>query len=384
MRRYINRVIIFFMLICMATTLTGCWDYAEMTNLKYVAGMAIDKDKNTNEYILTLEILDAPVSGKSINSTIVQTKGKTIHRGLRDAIKKVGKMLQMSHAKVVIISKDIAIEGLIPVIDLINRDVEVRNDMYVMISEKDTAAEILNKDKKPEEILSFGLASAIASSSKTGEYINQEVFKLIKQISTKGMSATAPMVNIKKDGKETFIEIVGTAIFKKEKMIGKLNKTETMMLSILIENKIKFVMPIVLGEDKNISLELMKVKRKANTKVEGDEKAVELEITLQSALSEIAATGVNYIEKEKRELVKKEAEKYIETSCNKLIEKLQKEYGTDVLGIGYIFKKKEPREWEKVSDNWNKAFADTKIKVIPNIEIQYTGLNNKNIGEEEK
>lgn len=351
-----------------------------MTDLKYVAGMAIDMDKDTNEYILTMEVLEGSVSEKTINSSIVETRGETIHKALRDAIKKVGKMLQLSHAKVVIISKDIAKKGIIPVIDLINRDVEIRNDMWVIISEMSTASEILNKDKKPDEILSYDLESSIKSNDKTGEYRGVQIFKLINDISSKGISPSVPMISIVKDGTKSSTQILGTAVFKGDKMIGKLNKVETMMLDILVNPEMKFVIPIVLGKDQNISLEVIKTTRKAETKVKEGLRSLTIYVDLETALSELAEEGVNYVSKEDSEKVKKKAEEYIQNNCLNLIEKLQKEYDTDIIGTGYIFRKKEPKEWDKVSKDWDKAFVDTKIKVEVNVDIQYTGLTNKNIG----
>lgn len=380
MRKYINKLIVLFILLCFSTTLTGCWDYVEMTDLKYVAGMAIDRDKDTDEYILTMEVLEGTVNEKTINSSIVQTRGETIHKALRDAIKKVGKMLQLSHAKVVIISKDIAKKGIIPVIDLINRDVEIRNDMWVIISEMSTASEILSKDKKPNEILSYDLESSIKSNDKTGEYRGVQIFKLINDISSKGISPSVPMISIVKDGTKSSTQILGTAVFKGDKMIGKLNKVETMMLDILVNPEMKFVIPIVLGKDQNISLEVIKTTRKAETKVKEGRRSLTIYVDLETALSELAEEGVDYVAKDGREKVKKKAEEYIQNNCLNLIEKLQKEYGTDIIGTGYIFRKKEPKEWDKVSKDWDKAFVDIKIKVEVNIDIQYTGLTNKNIG----
>ncbi|MBU3220601.1 endospore germination permease [Clostridium algidicarnis] len=81
-------------------------------------------------------------------------------------------MLQGSHAKVFIVSKDIAKEGIVPVIDLIDRDVELRNDMWILISESDTASDILRKGKEGSEIISYELAASIGNSNKIRDFID--------------------------------------------------------------------------------------------------------------------------------------------------------------------------------------------------------------------
>ncbi len=379
MKRYLNRFIGLFMLIAFTITFCGCWDYSEITDLKYLAGIAVDKDKNTNEYILTFEVLEASTSSKAINSNIVESRGKTIHGALRDAIKKTGNMLQGSHAKVFIVSEDIAKEGIVPVIDLINRDVEVRNDMWILISEMETASEILSKEKKVDEIISYELSSAIINSNKTGRYVKTEVFKIVRDISDKGCSATAPMVKINNTNQSSEFDVFGTAIFKGEKMVGTLNEDETMLLNILKESKSKFIMPIQLEKDKSISLEIMNIDRNVKPQIKKGKIVMDITIDIETALSELASSGVNYVSKDEREKLKKESEKQLENGYYKILEKLQKEYKSDIVGLGDILKKKKPNEWKKVEENWPDVFENIDVNLSINIDIKYSGVTNKNI-----
>ncbi|MBU3206769.1 Ger(x)C family spore germination protein [Clostridium algidicarnis] len=379
MKKYLNVSVVLLFMVAFTTVFCGCWDYTEMTDLKYLAGMAIDRDKGTGDYIVTFEILEASTSSKVIKSDIIEGKGKTIHESLRDAIKKSGKMLQVSHAKMVIVSKDIANEGIIPVIDLINRDVEVRNDMWILISDMDTASEILSKEKKGDEIISYDIASSISNSNKIGSYLKTEIFKVIADISNKGLSATIPMIKIDKDNKNLDFDVFGTAIFKGDKMVGKLNEHQTITLSLLKEDELKFVFPMELGKNNTVTLEIMDVNRKIIPKVKEGKIVVDVNIDIDTSLSELASTGINYISKDEREKLKKQAEKYVENSCKELIEDLQKDYKSDIIGFGDILKKKKPNEWRKVQDNWQEAFQNIDTNFRVNINIKYSGITNKNI-----
>lgn len=181
-----------------AISFYGCWDYSEMDDFKHVAGIAIDRDKDKDEYIVTVEILEIYAGSKQLKSSIVQSRGKTIHTALRDAIKKTGNMLQLSHARVVIVSRDIARESIVPIIDLINRDVEVRNDMWIVVSKEDLASEILTKSKSEEEIISYDIESSIKNSNQIGKYIGVETFKLTDTLSSEGISASLPIIKLAK------------------------------------------------------------------------------------------------------------------------------------------------------------------------------------------
>ena len=50
-----------------------------------------------------------------------------------------GKKLYWSHATVIILSKEIASEGILKVIDFYNRDAEAREDIHLVISKEATA-----------------------------------------------------------------------------------------------------------------------------------------------------------------------------------------------------------------------------------------------------
>jgi len=379
MKRYLKKSFILFILISFAVTFLGCWDYEEMVNLKYLAGIAVDKDKYTNDYILTLEVLEASTNSKAINTNIIESRGETIHAALRDAIKKTGNMLQGSHAKVFIVSKDIAKEGIVPVIDLIDRDVELRNDMWILISESDTASDILRKGKEGSEIISYELAASIANSNKIGKYMKVEIFKIIRGISDRGSSAIAPMVNVDNNNTESKFEVSGTAIFKGEKMVGTLNEFETMFLQILKEDNIKFVLPIELENGNNISLEIMNINRSINAKIKDNKVVIDMSINIDTVLSELASSEINYILKDERDKLKKQSEKQIEISCYKVIEKLQKEYKSDAIGYGDILKKRNPNVWKKMEYNWLDIFENIEVNLDINVEIKYNGVTNKNI-----
>lgn len=379
MKRCLNKIFILLLLICFPTLICGCWDYTEMNDLKYVAGFAIDKDKNSNEYILTFEVLEASVSAETINSNIVESRGKTIHAALRNAIKKTGKMLQTSHAKVVIISKDIAEEGIVPVLDLINRDEEVRSDMWLLISKMSSASEILTKEKISNEIISYDLADTIKNSNKTGRYVSVEVFKFIKDLSDKGMAATASMVNLVKQGEKSYCKINGIAVFKKDKMIGELNENDTLSLQILKSKDPKFVIPIVLENNESVSLEVTNINRKLKAKNEGGKVDINMNINIDVRLSELAESEKNYIYKSNRYMLEKYVNKSLETDMGNLLNKLQNEYRTDIVGFGDMLKRKNRKLWIGVEDQWNEVFSHASINTDVNVNIKYSGLTKNNI-----
>lgn len=374
-----NKIIVFFMIVFPIISFCGCWDYSEVDDFKHVAGIAIDKDKYKDEYILTIEVLDAFIGSKQLKSKIVQSRGKTIHTAFRDAIKKTGDILKLSHARVVIVSKDIAEEGIVSVIDLINRDAEVRNDMWIMVSTENLASEILTKPKNEDEIISYDIEHSIKNNNKIGKYIGVETFKLIDILSCEGISPTLPMIKLGQKNHEVGFEVYGTAIFNGEKMIGQLTEQETMMLQFFNGKDLKFVFPIQINEDGVISFEILKSKRNIKVNLKEDKICMDTYIHIDAVISELATSGVNYINKDERNKLKKLSEELVKNNCHLLIEKLQKQYKSDVIGFGRELKKKKPEEWKKVSSNWDEVFEFLEVNIFVNIDIKYSGLTDKNI-----
>ena len=141
-----------------ALFITSCWDYREIDKLAVVAGVAVDKG-TTGQYEVTAEIVQ--ISGgkdtKTMSNTITM-EGRTMFDAVRNGISLSGKKLYWSHTKVIILSKEIASEGVMKVIDWFNRDAETRPDFHVLISEGASAKEIFSGQGATEEIKSFVLA----------------------------------------------------------------------------------------------------------------------------------------------------------------------------------------------------------------------------------
>lgn len=374
-----SKIIISLIIIFFATSLCGCWDYVEIDDFKNAAGIAIDKDKIEDEYIVTVEIVEAYTGAKELESHIVQSRGETIHIAFRNAIKKIGNKIQLSHARIVIISKDIAKEGIVPAIDLINRDAELRNDMWIMISQEQLASKILTKPKSQEEIISYDIETAIKNNNQVGKYLGVETYKLTDTLSSEGIDSALPMIKLAPKNRELEFEVSGTAVFKGEKMVGELTEKETLMLQLFNGRELELILPIKIEGNGFVSLETLKYKKKIKVKLEEDKIVMNSYIDLDTTISELANYGVNYIDANERDKLKHIAEEQIENDIYMLLEKLQKQYKSDAIGFGKVLKQKKPKAWKKVKDNWNEVFEFLSINVSVNVNIRYSGLINKNI-----
>ncbi len=64
--------------------------------------------------------------------------------------------------------------------------------------------------------------------------------------------------------------------------------------------------------------------------------------------------------------VEKKLKKEIDTTINKV----QKEYKTDVFELGKVFHNEYPGYWKQIADDWEEVFPTVDIKVSVNVEVK--------------
>ncbi|NLI91549.1 MAG: hypothetical protein GX434_04890 [Peptococcaceae bacterium] len=121
-------------------------------------------------------------------------------------------------------------------------------------------------------------------------------------LQAKGTSAIAPEVNLKEINEKTLPFIMGTAIFKEDKVIGFLNGEETKDL-LFIKNEVKggVLVEKMEGNDAAtpVSLEIFKSKTRVKPVVDGKDIKINLNIDTIVGVDEIEGTQ-NFMDDEGR------------------------------------------------------------------------------------
>lgn len=356
--------------------LCGCWNYREIDTLAIVAGMAIDKDTVTNKYIITTEIITTQSQGVSsiISSELFKSEGESVFSAVRDTIEKTGLRLFWSDSKVVIISESIAKEGILPALDWTNRSNFVRPDMWLLISKSNSAAEILKTKVKLAEVTSFHLDDTMNSGKILSKFPGSMVWSFIDELSSIEKSeAIATVKNEFNDG-HILPLVEGSAIIKSGKLVGYLNGDETLYM-LMIKNKINqglITLSNVLGSDTNVTLELNDNRTKLTPIYDNGKVSMILDIYPVLAIHEVQGTK-DIMQEENSKLFDSEVEKKISSHVKYLINKLQKDYDSDILGFGDVFKQEKPKISDFFKNNGKDIFAD--MKIIVNVHVQIKGSN---------
>ena len=362
---------------------TGCWNYREVDRLSIVAGVAIDKGVN-NQYKMTVEIIQIS-SGKDakMTSKIITAEGKTMFDAARNIISLTGRKLYWSHSEVIILSKEIASEGVTKAIEWYNRDSETRTDISILISEGASAKEIFEGQGTTENIKSFVLGEMIKNQGSLSKSPKTNMLQFDIESKTKGISTIIPAVNLKQMDGKMIPQVLGTAIIKNDKLVGFLNAEETKNL-IFIRNEIKGGLLIERMQGKAavtpVSLEIFKNKTKVTPAVDGNDIEINLNTDTTVAIDEILGTE-NFIDDEGRKKLEQSAENTLKKQIEALIKKVQSKYDADIFGFGAKLQEEKPQEWNSVSNNWEEVFKDLKVNVKTNVHIKNSALLSKSFEE---
>lgn len=356
---------------------TGCWNYREINNLSVVAGIAIDKNELDGKYEVTIEIVNIK-KGSDIDtdSEYITLCGDSIFDIIRNMISVSSRRLYFSHAKIAIISKELASEGLGNAIDWYNRDAETRTDIYLLISKEKTAKEVLMTKRKENMIVSFDLAKVIQNEKNVSTAPKVDLWDFLDVLKQKKANTSLPTIFIDKSGKKEVPRIEGMAVIKDDRLVGMIDGYIAKYI-LFTTDEIKSGI-LVLGNKtpEPISFEIFKNHTKIKYKFDEGKMKVQVFTDTIVAIAEYQAQKPFNTCEEKDMLEKKLADMLAENIYNS-ISMIQKEYKSDILKFGTTLHKNHPEVWRELSDNWEYNFENLDVEVISKVKIKNSATTSK-------
>lgn len=330
-------------------------------------GFDIEKDVNGNVlYSIPLDVYiynDYKKSGTIVHYGV----GRTIADTRLDRQRRSNKGFLLGSERVDIIGEDMAIYGLDMVTNALFSNPSI-NDNHITVVFAGKAKDIM--EYQSEEFSSTGefLESLIENMQNYSFFSdNYNGTDLIVRQKAEGRNICLPYVVISNN----MLQVDGIAIFKGSRMIGKLDMKDAIILNILREKNVKGALSLIETSDKNISYE-GRTRRKVKCNKNKD--TGKYEYTINIKLNGIVISNSLYKDliKDTKEQTKfkEDIEKDIEGKCYGFIEKMQKEYKTDLLELGMFGAAKYGRNKE---NNWDDIVSNSIIKVNVKANIDLIG-----------
>ncbi|KGR80291.1 Ger(x)C family spore germination protein [Ureibacillus manganicus] len=375
---------VFFMVILLLL-LTGCWDKVELEDRAFVYGIAIDTAEKQSEIKLTSQLIvpsqlstlgGGGGSGPAFRNLSVT--GETIIDTNREMIKQTSRVPDPTHIKVILFSEDIVKQPTLfkEYIDLFLREKDMRRGILIAVASGE-AGELLSVEPQHEKIPTQYIGRLLETKGNL-ETIESIRVGDIQEKLLERESFPLPVIE-KLDSKS--VNYVGIAIYngKKDQMVGLLKGDEAKGLSVLIEEKNTGTLNINV-EGKSSTVELLKINHKI-TLVNNNPNNFEFKISLK-IIGTIAEQFGNQdvMNAEVHDKFQLGLEQKIHEITTKAVEKLQKDYKTDVLELGPYLHHYHPKVWEQTKDNWEfgeNNFSKSKINFDIHVMIERPGTINK-------
>lgn len=371
------------LLISLIIICSGCFNYNELNNYAIATGMAIDI--NNNEYEVSVLISNSPkssnqASGKNYTTVVYSGKGKTIY----EAIKQIGlispKELYIGHLSVLILSEDVAKEGINPSIEFLLQEPRSKKNFYVAISKDSKAKDVLSVTSPLTDFPSQNLATNLKTTtslqgSVNATDFNTTLYKLVNigiDLSLNGFSIVGDTKNgVKNSNIETnvpkaYIKLSPLAIFKDDKLVSWTTKNESRGINI-INDKIKEIYLRLDCDQGDIVVDTEDLETKKAIDKNGN---ITLKTSGKASISEISC-DIDLTKQSNINKLEKRIETKIKELENKAI-KLSKKYSTDIFGIGLMYYQDNPDKYNKIKD-YDKFYKTIKFTTKVDIKLNTLG-----------
>lgn len=382
----------FLFLLFSIIVVTGCWDRRELDSLGIVLGTGIDKGKEDPTQVqITVQIvkpgeIKGPSGGgnggggKGKPYLNVMNSGEAVFDTIREFTHIVNRRLYFSHNQILIIGQEAAEAGVGKYLDLFFRDPEPRLNTWVIVA-RGKADEALETKAELEQVPALNIAQLIEARTATSEASAVDLHDFMTCLMSKTTAPIASLLEVEGEGEEKIARLMGTAVFKKDQMVGSLDKTETRgLLWVLGEVKRGIVITPCPGGKGTASLEITR----ARSKVVPEIKKGTLEITVK--IKEEGNLGGQMcgqdltlpetwtaLEKSKAEVIRQEI---------KAVLKKAQSLNADIFGFGEAVHRKYPALWKEWETQWDDIFPNLAVKVSVEVKLRQTGMITKPVKPE--
>jgi spore germination protein KC len=374
------RQLLFRITLCviLSSTLSGCWSSRELNNLSIAVGIGIDKAEVPDDVLLTAQIVNPAEIKKGKNSPggestaywNLHAASRTIFDAFRKSLHEISNRLYLSHTQVIIFGKAAAAEGVRKYLDFFLRSHETRPTILILVSDH-TATEVLDVKPHMEKLPAIKLAKLVKSQDFTGQAMEVTLQDFTTRLLSKTASPVAPLVTLTGEGKNKLLHVENMAVFKKDKLVGALNSTETRGLLWVI-GKVKSGVIAVDFSDGKTTLEITKAQSNILPEINNGKVHITIKVkvaatvAVQTSPDNVATVpAIALLEERQREIIRSEILSAL---------KKARELNTDIFAFGEIVHEKYGTEWKQIEENWDAIFPDLDVQIEIDSKIMATGL----------
>lgn len=424
-------------IITILISMIGLENSVNTNNLCFANIIGLDKSENNpSNLLVTFQIITPKMESSNSVSTdktlVTSIDENSIDIAVSTLQDYISSNIEFSNSNAIIISEDLAKDGVQRYISTISSNLEFNNNMYILICEGKAQdfIETLDKNDSINPTSYFDILKNAEEKSSSVKFVNLTEFSNL--LFTSNATPYAPICKINTENKENSnenqdnkdtkdeneqksessaskkdsntvdntssnnqdlikqksdinIEIGGTAIFKDEKLVGKISSDETafhiMLTSIL--KSYTTTLDVSESEDNAINNQTSSSnvnitqtgKAKIKVDTNGNRPRIDVKIPLNIVVLDTPAGEYDYLNSNYISSVKKKVTEVLDKKMENYINKIQKEYNTDLAEFYKYSRKNFLTAKEYNEYNFKEKFKDAKIDVKFDITFNDAGLN---------
>ncbi len=398
------------LLILTSLLLTGCLGEVQLNQRAIVQAIGIDLGQDGGVE-LTFQIFAPAASGIEIsasaeNAKIITASGRTVSEAVQNATLTQGKELFIGHNRIVILSKELAEQGVEQTLSYFSANAFSRQNVCMMVSEgkaKELLSAKINQGILPAETLE----KIALNTREAGMLQNIKLFEFLKALENKHESSMIPVAALQPDpegqsengsgeenaqsGKKgseggssgnsieqvSSISLVGMAIFSEGRMVGMLNPEESRGL-MWIRDAVERTSLLVSDDKYEVaSLDIFECDSKLIPVIEGKEIDFILELELQATIGEALLKEGQTVRMEDIDNLERVGEELIRKECLDAFQKAVREFQADVFNLGNLVWVKDVQIWTEIREDWPSMLKKIDLEVRPDLKIDRVGLEFK-------
>ncbi|GGE29168.1 spore germination protein KC [Marinithermofilum abyssi] len=376
--------------------MTGCTGYhQDIDQLAIVSAMGVDKAAN-GQYRVSFQVINSSQiastktgggGGKSVPVVVYTDTGKTLIEAIRKASQQVTKRLYFSHQQGVIIEEKVARAGLKDVFDILERNIQQRLQLNVLIARRGTAEDILKVLIPTEMLPGSRVGEALKTSSRVlGETLESNVRDVVHGLTDDGIEPAISgieligkdeqgqsMSNLQESRPVAYTRINGIALFRDGKLQKWMEGNTARGAVTLLDRLKNTVVNINCGDKKDaLAIEITHARTKLGADMNKGKPVLTVQMAFLGNVYE-ADCPIQLNDQETIDRLQHRLEREMKREVLSAVKTAQKEK-CDIFGFGETLHRSQPQRWKTIRNRWNPIFSKAEVRVRAKAIIDHAGL----------
>jgi spore germination protein KC len=371
------------LVLTLAMTLTGCWDSHELDAMLIITGVALDKADDPNRMDITLQIGETKAKSSGSGEANVQQEStilmkntsNTLMSGLTQLNQDSSHKL-LHHNQVLLLGSALAEQGVEQRIDLFMRDQQSRMEVPVAVVDG-RAEELLSIKPKQTTISGIYMALMLDGAAAISPYYRVRMLDFVSRLLDGTTAAVVPLVTVEQVDENQEISISGMAVFKGDRLTGKLDDEETKGYLWAMRHVKNSEVETDSGADK-AAFRIIKLQSKRDVSLKKDG-GVKVTLSIDAVLELKELSGFEKMTTDQL------MPRLIEMSRNEITRTIidcfeaARRLNADIYGFGTSVHRKYPKEWKNMKDRWDTLFQDIELDIQTEVRVATIGQIGKSL-----